>query len=391
MFGASIKCVVCFAVLSLNVAAAPQVASFSFYSENISLKYEKSIFAETHIEVSEEAIVAFYNTLEELPYRPLLHQFLRYRKKFELNTYLYYELINTSVEQIFTEKDKNYKTLIKWYLLAKSGMDVRLTHYAQQIYLYAYTNESIYDVPIIQLGNKEFINLTDLRTNNPNPGVSFFVVEFVPNPDGQAMSFKLTKLPKFKSNPITKKIVFAHRNEVYRIEIEVDKTLIDLMHSYPLTNPFFYIETPLSASIEQSLLPKLRALLKNKTQQEAIKFLLSLTRTAFKYKTDVNNFGRNKPMIPDEVLFYTHSDCEDRSALFYALAKELVGAPIIVVDYPEHLTVGVALEHNIGKPLYHNGKRYTICDPTGPSNSDEIGIYPKGYEQLPYTVGLSFK
>jgi len=375
----------------LGATAAPQTANFSFYSETIELRYEKSIILDTPIDVNEKGIVDFYNGLEDLPFRPLLHQFFRMRKKFDLNSYLYYELVNTSVEKIFTEKSKNYKTLVKWYLLAQSGMDVRLTHYAQQIFLYAYTEEAIYDVPIIQLQNKEFINLTDLHGNISNEGISFFVVEFAPNPKGKAMSFQLATLPNFKPNPIVKKIVFAHRNELYRIEIEVDKTLIDLMHSYPLTNPFFYIETPLSASIRKSLLPKLRELLKNKTEQESIKFLLSLTRTAFQYKTDINNFGRNKPMIPDEALFYSHSDCEDRSALFYALAKELIDAPIIVVDYPEHLTIGVSLENNIGKPLYHNGKRYTICDPTGPSNSDEIGIYPEGYEKLPYTIGLSYK
>ena len=161
--------------------------------------------------------------------------------------------------------------------------------------------------------------------------------------------------------------------------------------NYPLTNPSYYLETPLSQSLKESLLPKLRELLEQKDPQEAVQFLLSLTRTAFEYQTDMENFGKNKPMIPDEVLFYSHSDCEDRSALFYSLVKELLDIPVIIVDYPEHLTVGVSLPENIGKPLFYNGRAYTICDPTGPSNTDAIGIYPNGYEQLPYKIALSFK
>ena len=190
---------------------------------------------------------------------------------------------------------------------------------------------------------------------------------------------------------ITKEIVFAHRNELYRFEITLDKTLIDLMKDYPLVDELYYLETPLSKVLQESLVKKLGELIAKKDKQEAVQFLLSLTRTAFQYKTDNDNFGKNKPMIPDEVLFYSHSDCEDRSALFYALIKELIKLPTIIVDYPEHLSVGVALPENIGKPLFHEGREYTLCDPTGPNNTDRVGIYPAGYELLPYKVALSFK
>ena len=392
MNGYSIQYVIFFLMLSVQSFAAPQKTSFVYYSEDISLRYEQSIIPRIKIKTNDASIQHFYNELEQLPFRPLLFQLMRYRRDLDLNSYLYYDLIHKAVASIYSEKSKNYRTLVEWYLLAKSDFDVRLTHLAQHIYLYAYTEDPIYNIPIIQLNKKEFINLTDVNTTQTsNKQHSFFVVDFVPNEAGQPLSFQLDELPKLKKTPVEKKLVFAHRNELHRLTITIDETIIDLMRNYPLTNPSYYIETPLSKSLKESLLPKLRELLEHKEPQEAIQFLLSLTRTAFEYQTDMDNFGKNKPMIPDEVLFYSHSDCEDRSALFYTLVKELVDIPVIIVDYPEHLTVGVSLPENIGKPLFHNNRAYTICDPTGPSNTDAIGIYPNGYEQLPYKVALSFK
>lgn len=372
--------------------AAPQSTSFEFYSEDIGINYEQTLITDIPLKANNKSIKAFHEELKKLPFQPLTLQLMSYRRDLHLNGYLYYDLIHNTANTIFASKSDNYKTLVEWYLLTESGFDARLTHIAQRIYLYALVNDDIYNTPIIQLGGRDYINLTELHAQKSSTKFqSFFVVDDVPNPHGEPMTFRLKELPKFKKNPVKREIRFAHHNELYTIEISVDQTIIDIMAAYPLTNPSYYIEAPLSDAVQESLLPKLREIVSKKTQQEAIQFLLSFTRNAFDYKTDADNFGRNKPMIPDEVLFYHHSDCEDRSALFYALVKELVGLPVIIVDYPDHLTVGVALQENIGKPLYYQGRKYTICDPTGPSNTYEIGIYPKGYEELPYRVALSYR
>jgi hypothetical protein len=390
-----IKCVIITLSIfawSLQTFAAPQTTNLMFYTEDISIQFENSILLEQEAKANETSIHNFYQSLEKLPFRPLLLQLTRYKKKLNLNSYLYSELVQEAVRNIYGNQSNNYRTLIHWYILSKSGYDARLTHAGPNIYLYAYTKDEVYNVQIIKLENKEFVNLSDLKNTDKNvKNNSYYVVEFVPNRHGKPISFRLNKLPKFQSRPLERQLVFAHRNQLYRFDITMDENLIDLMRSYPLINHDYYIETPLSNALKESLVPKLKQLVEKKGTIEAVQFLLSLTRTAFDYKSDKDNFGKNKPMIPDEVLFYSASDCEDRSALFYTLVKELLDLPLIVVDYPEHLTIGISLPENIGKPLYYQGRKYTICDPTGPSNSDAMGIYPKGYEKLPYKVALSFR
>jgi hypothetical protein len=73
------------------------------------------------------------------------------------------------------------------------------------------------------------------------------------------------------------------------------------------------------------------------------------------------------------------------------LVKELIDLPMIIVAYSDHLTIGVKLKNNQGKLLHHNGETYTICDPTGPNNSDKVGIYPKGYERKSYEIIGSYE
>ena len=91
-------------------------------------------------------------------------------------------------------------------------------------------------------------------------------------------------------------------------------------------------------------------------------------------------------MIADEVFHYPYSDCEDRSALFFCLVKEIIDLPMIIVAFTDHLTIAVALEEEIGDAIRYEGKNYYICDPTGPVNSTDIGAFPSGYRNAKFKI-----
>jgi hypothetical protein len=119
--------------------------------------------------------------------------------------------------------------------------------------------------------------------------------------------------------------------------------------------------------------------------------LVSFTRSSFQYREDKDYFGYSKPMIADEVFHYPFSDCEDRSALFFRLVKETVDLPMIIVAFPDHLTIGVALDEEIGEPISYRGRNYYICDPTGPVNSTDIGVFPNGYRNSDFEIIGNYK
>jgi len=184
---------------------------------------------------------------------------------------------------------------------------------------------------------------------------------------------------------------FTYRDSLYRIPVEVDETIINMMGTYPLIAEAEYVKAPLSPTLEASLIPALRNLLRQKSSQEALQFLVSLTRNGFRYEDDQVFYGRSKPMIPDEVIYYPVSDCEDRCALFFSLVQELLELPMLVLAYPDHLTVAVAYPAVYGDPILYQGQRYYVCDPTGPANSSTIGAAPTEYRRQSFEIILASK
>ena len=93
--------------------------------------------------------------------------------------------------------------------------------------------------------------------------------------------------------------------------------------------------------------------------------LLRFVQTAFVYRKDETQFGREKPFFAEETLFYPYSDCEDRSVLFAYLVRDLIGLEVIGLDYPGHISTAVKFSTEIkGDYIESKGKKYIICDPT---------------------------
>jgi len=97
-----------------------------------------------------------------------------------------------------------------------------------------------------------------------------------------------------------------------------------------------------------------------------VDFLLAFVQQSFAYKTDNEQFGREKYFFVEESLHFPYNDCEDRSVMFSWLVRELVGLKVIGLLYPGHMTTAVALKHV--KPEFstvtYRGNQYVIADPT---------------------------
>ena len=171
--------------------------------------------------------------------------------------------------------------------------------------------------------------------------------------------------------------------------------------NYPVMDYNFCFNIPMSRETYASIIPILRQELKDKPAKKGVDFLMRFTRDAFVFEKDSLIFGKEKRFSPEQTLLYDQSDCEDRSALFFYLVKEIYNLPMIVLSYEDHITVAVHFSKAAGKPVLYNGKNYYVCEPTPQKLDLKIGQimpalrkskYEVVYEYLPPeypTLGLS--
>lgn len=367
-----------------------QETTIAFYSESLRVIYSPSILSVSKPSVNDRALVQHFQALSQTDYTPLLRSLSQARKVFQLNDWLYYKLMRKVLDQLYADRSPLEKELACWFLLSQAGYDTRLAYLGEKAFVYAYSQDAVFEAPVIEDKGRHFVNLTNIR-NGGGKQQALYLLNFNPNPQGQAFSFQLDKLPLLRPVEKLVKARFLFQRQWHELDVKADETIREFMSEYPLIDEARYLDVPLSPTLSASLLPQLRQLLKGKSEWEAAEFLAAFTRSAFAYKEDKDHFGYSKPMVAEEVFLYPYSDCEDRSALYIRLAQELLRLPMIALAYPDHLTVGVALPQTRSGFIRHKGQAYYICDPTGPVDSEQVGEIPKGYEDSPFEIIRSYK
>lgn len=359
--------------------------NLSFYSEVIDVDYHINMLIESKVRAEERSMVQYFRNMESTDYQLLLNNLQAVQDEFQLNDWLTYELMTKAVDKIYTNHSSLQKTLTCWFLLSKAGFDTRLTYLNQKAFLYVHTKDELFEVPMIEEKGEIFVNLSSIHKQKKQQA-ALYMLNFIANESGRPFSFSLTKLPQLTAKINTTNLEFINGDIRHNLQVKTDETIAELMHAYPFFAEEKYLEVPLSPTVAQSLLPQLRHKIKGLSNYKAVQLIAAFTRSGFKYREDKQHFGKSKPMIADELFHYDYSDCEDRSALFYTLVRALLDLPMIVVAYSDHLTVAVHLPEMSGNAITYQGKKYYICDPTGPSNSNEIGFAPKGYEREKFEI-----
>lgn len=360
-----------------------------FYSELVTIDYHKSVVPRQELSINSTSISRFYTQLERSAYESLLNSLQEQQVKLQLNDWLYYKLCQQTTRQIYKNRKKQEQLVFIWFLLNQSGLDARITYREEEVFLGVFTEEKVFDVPLIKFDEKTFVNISEIGNNRYDEG-PVYLLDFIPNPKGRSFSFSLTTMPKFRPEIEQKYIRFTFLDSLYQWPVQVDRSYILLMKEYPFIDETEYIRAPMSPVLLQSLLPQIQKSIRDMDSQLAVQFLVNFTRSAFKYMEDKVYFGRSKPMIPDEVVHYPVSDCEDRTALFYTLIEHTLKLPMILIAYPDHLSVGIHLPQVLGETIYYQGRNYLYCDPTGPDNSLMIGQIPPDLRNSPYEVIHSF-
>ena len=365
-------------LLSIPVPATNKAVSNSgttvlFYGQKINLSIDEALFIKEAY-ISKQTISKIWQVISSADYVSLTDQLYSLKDRFNLNDWGFLKL-NNAVAAILANNDTNNQRIISWALMNLSGYKVKIGVYQNNCYLLIPAMQNLYSIYSLNINNEKYFIL-----DYSGEKISTYEQDF--NIAYKYFDFFINKPLNLGEN--ISSVDISEEDEI-RWLVDVNKNVIDFYNDYPLVDLSIYINAPMAAETRNSLANKLTPLLKNKTEIEKVSYLLNFVQNRFEYKTDREQFGREKFFFPDELFYYPFSDCEDRSVLFSYLVRWFVGYDVVGIRYSNHMATAVAFPDSVlGDYIEYDNKTYTICDPT--YSNAPIGMAMPDYQNAGFKI-----
>lgn len=174
--------------------------------------------------------------------------------------------------------------------------------------------------------------------------------------------------PKLPMQPKKITLRWAYNQASYSLPVTVNANLIRYYTTYPQLDIERHLNRPLNREMIKQLVEPLRRMIekKNFSEKDAVQFLLTFCHDAFNHIDDKKNTGNEHHNFVEETLVAKASDCEDFVLLLSVLIRGSLGYSVIGLEYPNHLSLAVALPDGSvkGEGYRYKGKTYVHCDPS---------------------------
>lgn len=343
-----------------NVEYNNPVWVFEFYGTACSVKADSS-YRFSLEGVSNDSVATAWMRLSSQRYYDLVDELLELRRILNLCDWGYVRLTEIFSTSLFGIPS-NESRLLQMFILVQSGYKIRIAQGSGKLLVLLPFNgdTNVYTYSYVeQDGCKYYIlaHKDDVRK------ISVYDREF---PNERLCSLEIVSQPALDNNPVNIRDYVAARYPSVAVRLNVNRNMVDFYRDYPITDAWdMYVRTSISGSLSEQLYPQLHSAIASKNKVEAADMLLDFVQTAFDYKVDNEQFGRERPLFADETFFYPYCDCEDRAILYAILVRELLGLDVLLLNYPSHLATAVCFGEDIpGSYIEYSGKRFFVCDPT---------------------------
>lgn len=368
--------------------------SFDFFGDPVSLSFDKSSEISFGEILTQQTLQSFQQTINAGNSDLFIKELLDYKKQYQLDDWLYYQLIRKTAQHISPKTENYYRyTLYKWFLLTKSGYDATIKTNGEKMLFYVHTEESIYNIPSYIKNGKQYVclNYHDYGGYIDFEKEKFIEVELPVIGAEKGFSYKITRLPEFSPGDYEdRKLQFNYKETDYQFKVKLNPQIKTIFANYPVVDYESYFNIPLSKETHASLIPVLKKTIKGMSTKNGVDYLMRFTRYAFLFEKDSEVFGKEKRLSPEQTLLYEQSDCEDRAALFFSLVKEIYNLPMIVLAYPDHVTIAVKFNKPVGTPIIYNGMKYSVCEPTPQKQDLAVGQLSRNLKKEPYEIVYAY-
>lgn len=307
--------------------------------------------------VTENKIADAYETLCKSEYKPLLKELRQAAAEMQMNDWGLYRLVE-AVAKAFCSTD-NEAVVMQQFIFNELGYKTKMAREngKSHMILFVATDCAVYGHPFFEKDGQRYYCMS---LSKP---CQFLMCQQDAASAKNKVSMVLKNAPDFTGSTTPS----THKNEKGNVSVSLDipNSLMEFYKQYPQCDYRVYSTAPVNPEVERNLLNALRPYIQGKGEAEAANILIDFVQTGFKYATDDEQFGYEKPFFVEELFYYPYCDCEDRSILYSFLVRKLLGLDVVLLDYPDHIATAVCFNGNVnGDYVMVGNKKYTVCDPT---------------------------
>lgn len=324
---------------------------FQFYGGGIELGYSNALLVEVS-EVSKNGISNYWKTISSSDYQDLLSQL---RGVFIRNNYADWQVFQfiRSFSSVI-HSDAQSQIALQFFLLNQLGYDVKIAIQGNSFILLLPIEQKVYGKYSIVISGKRYYLWG-------GSNASLYTIKEKFNSNNEQISLLCESLPFNSGRELSRVMKLPNGQGVM---FKLNKGHLDYLSDFPQCELSVHFNTPLTENLKRDIHAHFDPILEGKSDMEKANFLLQVMHRSFKYKTDDEQFGKEKWFFPEESIFYPFSDCEDRSVMFAKLIVELTDLEVIGLYYEDHVATALHLEKPIGDCIKYEGKLYSVFDPS---------------------------
>ena len=305
----------------------------------------------------EKAVADAYEAMCKADYKPLLADCRQLKKDLKLNDWGVFLFVRDVSNALCA--DAHASVVMQQFLLNELGYKSKMARRADrdQMLLFVATDCKMYGRPYFTKDGLNYYNLTSDET------CQFYMCQEDSPKAKSSIDMQITNAPLLNSGMVNS----VHKNGAGTVAVSVDvpKSLMLFYKSMPQCDYSVYVNAKVNPAVADRLLSSLAPIVEGKSETEAANLLINFVQTGFKYATDQEQFGYEKPFFVEELFYYPYCDCEDRSVLYSYLVRNLLKLDVVLLDYPNHIATAVCFNENVsGDFVTVEGKKYIVCDPT---------------------------
>ena len=331
------------------------------------------------------ALSDWWNNMATAMDPQLLRSLAAFKQAYYLNDWDMLFFLEQLSKQLF--RQPKAQTAWTWFIGIQMEMDLRLLETGDQWFIGYNSLQVPVAIPYVTLGQKRYFMFAvrdqSLRQVKTYPEFSGF-------DQLQPLNMQQNSRLYLGEQWRNREIDFSFNHSQWHMTLPYNVYRVEHTKVYPQLQLKDYLNTPWPQSLQDSVQQQLQVWVGKMPEHERWEFLLAMVQQGFAYETDQQQFGKEKYLTAEEMLFYPYSDCEDRSYFLKGLLKAVAPETIIGVRFPNHVALGV-LDNNNDPDDYSvrlNGNVYVLLDPSY-LNAGPGQLMPGLSKQTPEAIVLN--